>query len=156
MLIGLMFLKNQVVYIQFHPVTYMVKLNIEMTMASLVVRLAKGQSENDMALHDFGQSSSAPDKSQSHNTPRYSANPQRSFHLASATGVTSGHHKADSDEDFRGIHFRTDFHVVSEEVAVKDNSSKRSSKSSGELPRSVFGDETPLHKNRIEVSSQPV
>ncbi|KAF1966145.1 hypothetical protein BU23DRAFT_441513, partial [Bimuria novae-zelandiae CBS 107.79] len=47
MLIGLMFLKNQIVYIQFHPVTYMVKLNIEMTMASLVVRLARGQREND-------------------------------------------------------------------------------------------------------------
>ncbi|KAK7192619.1 hypothetical protein DPSP01_006560 [Paraphaeosphaeria sporulosa] len=156
MLIGLMFLKNQIVYIQFHPVTYMVKLNIEMTMASLVVRLARGQSENDMVLHDFGQSSSAPDKSQSNVNPRFSTNPQRSFHLASATGVTSGHQKAGSDEDFGGIHFRTDFHVISEEVPVKDSSSKRSSKSSGELPRSTFGDETPLHKNRFEIVTDQV
>ncbi|KAK7178250.1 hypothetical protein PSPO01_15706 [Paraphaeosphaeria sporulosa] len=155
MLIGLMFLRNQIVYIQFHPVTYMVKLNIEMTMASMVVRLAKGQSENDMALHGFGQSSSAPDKSQLNN-PRFSTDPQRSFHLTSATGVTSGHQKAGSDEDFGGIHFRTDFHVVSEEIVVKDNSSKRSSKSSGELPRSNFGDDTPLHKNRFEVSTNQV
>jgi hypothetical protein len=36
-----MFLQNQVVYIQFHPVTYMVKLNIEMSMASLITRIAK-------------------------------------------------------------------------------------------------------------------
>ncbi|KAL1597834.1 hypothetical protein SLS60_008321 [Paraconiothyrium brasiliense] len=156
MLIGLMFLKNQIVYIQFHPVTYMVKLNIEMTMASLVVRLAKGQSENDMALHDFGQSSSAPDKSQSHNNPRFSSNPQRSFHLASATGAKPGHRQADSDEDIRGIHFRTDFHVVSEEIVAKDSSSKRSSKSSGELPRSNFGDETPLHKNHFEIATNQV
>ncbi|KAF2022618.1 hypothetical protein EK21DRAFT_51040, partial [Setomelanomma holmii] len=48
LLIGLMFLKNGVVYVQFHPVVYMVKLNIEMSMASLVVRLAQGKPENDM------------------------------------------------------------------------------------------------------------
>ncbi|KAF2122241.1 hypothetical protein BDV96DRAFT_140645 [Lophiotrema nucula] len=56
MLIGLMFLKNQVVYVQFHPVAYMVKLNIEMSMASLVVRLARGKTENDMYLPDFPSS----------------------------------------------------------------------------------------------------
>ena len=36
-----MSLKNQVVYVQFHPVAYMVKLNIEMSMASLITKLAK-------------------------------------------------------------------------------------------------------------------
>ncbi|GJD04861.1 hypothetical protein ColKHC_13686 [Colletotrichum higginsianum] len=41
LLVGLMSLPNQVVYIQFHPVAYMVKLNIEMSMASLITRLAK-------------------------------------------------------------------------------------------------------------------
>ena len=35
-----MWLPNQVVYIQFHPVTYMVKLNIELSMASLITKLA--------------------------------------------------------------------------------------------------------------------
>lgn len=155
MLIGLMFLRNQIVYIQFHPVTYMVKLNIEMTMASLVVRLARGQSENDMDMHDFGQSSSVPDK-HSHVNPRFSTNQQRSFHLASATGAATGHQKNGSDNDFGGIHFRTDFHVISEELPTKDSSSKRSSKSSGELPRSNFGDETPLHKSRFEVATDQV
>ncbi|KAK2017158.1 hypothetical protein LZ32DRAFT_644583 [Colletotrichum eremochloae] len=43
MLIGLMSLPNQVVYVQFHPVAYMVKLNIEMSMASLITRLSKGR-----------------------------------------------------------------------------------------------------------------
>lgn len=42
MLIGLMSLKNPLVYIQFHPVTYMVKLNIEMTMAALITKIARG------------------------------------------------------------------------------------------------------------------
>lgn len=41
MLIGLMSLQNQVVYIQFHPVAYMVKLNIEMSMAGLITKLAR-------------------------------------------------------------------------------------------------------------------
>jgi hypothetical protein len=46
MLICLMFLKNQVVYIQFHPVTYIVKLNIEMSMASLITKIAKDTVED--------------------------------------------------------------------------------------------------------------
>ncbi|KAI9163851.1 hypothetical protein HJFPF1_05479 [Paramyrothecium foliicola] len=47
MLIGLMSFPNQIVYIQFHPVAYMVKLNIEMSMAKLITRLARRQ-DNDM------------------------------------------------------------------------------------------------------------
>lgn len=43
MLLGLMSLPNEVVYVQFHPVAYMVKLNIEMSMASLITRLATDQ-----------------------------------------------------------------------------------------------------------------
>ncbi|KFG80254.1 hypothetical protein MANI_011225 [Metarhizium anisopliae] len=43
LLIGLMSLPNQVVYIQFHPVAYMVKLNIEMSMADLITRLARSE-----------------------------------------------------------------------------------------------------------------
>jgi hypothetical protein len=46
MLICLMSLKNQVVYIQFHPVAYMVKLNIEMSMASLITKLARNSVED--------------------------------------------------------------------------------------------------------------
>lgn len=34
---------NQLVFTQFHPVAYMVKLNIEMSMASLIAQLAKTQ-----------------------------------------------------------------------------------------------------------------
>lgn len=41
LLIGLMSLPNQEVFILFHPVVYLSKLNIEMTMASLIVKLAR-------------------------------------------------------------------------------------------------------------------
>lgn len=41
MIIGLMHLSNPMVYTQFHPVAYMAKLNIEMTMASLIKKIAQ-------------------------------------------------------------------------------------------------------------------
>jgi hypothetical protein len=56
MLIGLMFLPNGMVYTQFHPVAYMVKLNIEMTMASLIKKIALASiSERDGVnpYHDY-------------------------------------------------------------------------------------------------------
>ncbi|PGH26762.1 hypothetical protein AJ80_01526 [Polytolypa hystricis UAMH7299] len=48
MLIGLMFMRNQLVYIMFHPVAYMVKLNVEMTMAALITKLARGSIHLDL------------------------------------------------------------------------------------------------------------
>ena len=41
LLIGLMSLPNQAVFMLFHPLVYTSKLNIEMTMASLIVKLAR-------------------------------------------------------------------------------------------------------------------
>ena len=46
MIIGLMFLPNQLVFMQFHPVAYTIKLNIEMTMAKLITKIATSK-END-------------------------------------------------------------------------------------------------------------
>lgn len=45
-----MFLPNPMVYIQFHPVTYVVKLNIEMGMASLIRKIAR--ESNIEELHE--------------------------------------------------------------------------------------------------------
>ena len=53
-----MFLRNPVVYVQFHPVVYLVKLNIEMSMASLITHVARGRAENDMYPEDHFDSSS--------------------------------------------------------------------------------------------------
>ncbi|SPO07010.1 uncharacterized protein DNG_09704 [Cephalotrichum gorgonifer] len=55
MLLGLMSLPNQVVYIQFHPVAYMVKLNIEMSMASLITRLAREQHTGFDSTHSHSR-----------------------------------------------------------------------------------------------------
>ena len=37
-----MSMKNQLVYIQFHPLAYTVKLNIELSMAALIAKLVRG------------------------------------------------------------------------------------------------------------------
>lgn len=146
-----MFLKNQIVYIQFHPVVYMVKLNIEMSMASLIVRLAKGKSENDAYSEEFG-SSTGPSNSQSDKRSRAKSNQNQfqSFQLTSAKGGGRSkiHSRNDSDESLGQIHRTTELNVVVEHVdKAKGSSEGSSSRSSHETPHSMFGDETPLHKN---------
>ena len=158
-----MFLKNQVVYVQFHPVVYMVKLNIEMSMASLVVRLAQGKPQNDMAPEQFHSST---DPTSQH---RRTGQPPASIQLTSrskrgVSGLRSpGLSKIDSDESLGGIECRTDLNVTVEHVEkgqpfVANHST--SSRSSREASRSVFdqhfGDETPLHKNHIRVMERAV
>lgn len=145
-----MFLKNQIVYIQFHPVVYMVKLNIEMSMASLIVRLAKGKTENDAYSEEFG-SSTGPSNSQSDRRSKAKPNQFQSFQLTSAKGPGRSkiHSRNDSDESLGQIHRTTELNVVVEHVDVDKlkGSSEGSSRSSHEAPYSMFGDETPLHKN---------
>ena len=46
MIIGMMFIRNQLVFMSFHPVAYLVKLNIEMSMANLIRKIATSR-END-------------------------------------------------------------------------------------------------------------
>ncbi len=146
LLIGLMFLKNPVVYIQFHPVVYMVKLNIEMSMASLIVQLAQGKPQNDMDPEAF-KSSTDP---HSHSRPGHynrSQNPQRdqvlSIQLSPRT--KKGDFTMSSkglDENMGGIERRTDLNVVVEQLNHPGAGSRRSS--SG-VAHSMFDDEIPLH-----------
>ncbi|KAF2125783.1 hypothetical protein P153DRAFT_323980 [Dothidotthia symphoricarpi CBS 119687] len=158
LLIGLMFLRNPVVYIQFHPVVYMVKLNIEMSMASLIVRLAQGKTENDMdpeAFHSSsGPATSHADKLSRKGRPK--AEQLQSFKLTSK-GLKSNnaHSRNDSDEGRGEIHCRTDLNVVSERIDMaKVDTEASSSRSSRETPRSMFGDETPLHKYNATIHAR--
>ncbi|KAF2621548.1 hypothetical protein BU25DRAFT_404372 [Macroventuria anomochaeta] len=155
LLIGLMFLKNQVVYVQFHPVVYMVKLNIEMSMASLIVRLAQGKTENDADPEDFG-SSTGPSNSHSDRRTKSKPNQFQSFQLTSAKGGIRSkiHSRNDSDESLGHIHRTTELNVVVEHVDKLKDSSEGSSRSSHETPQSMFGDETPLHKNNIRITGK--
>ncbi|KAF2827110.1 hypothetical protein CC86DRAFT_24194 [Ophiobolus disseminans] len=154
LLIGLMFLKNQVVYIQFHPVVYIVKLNIEMSMASLVVRLAQGKPENDMYPEEFHSSSNHPTGPQSH--LRSGNHAQRvqiqSIQMKSNRGRNDVLNGNDSDESLGGIHCQTDLNVVVERVEPKKG--EGSSRSSQEAPYSVFDDDYPLHKEKMQANAR--
>ncbi|GAB7355185.1 hypothetical protein MBLNU459_g5743t2 [Dothideomycetes sp. NU459] len=56
LIIGTMSLKNSFVYMQFHPLAYIVKLNIEMSMAELIASVSRS-SNNAVASYDHtGQS----------------------------------------------------------------------------------------------------
>lgn len=149
-----MFLKNQVVYIQFHPVVYMVKLNIEMSMASLIVRLAQGKADNDATPGGF-DSSTGPSNSQSDRQSRAKPSQFQSFQLTSAKGGRSKFHsRNDSEESLGQIHRTTELNVVVEHVDKFKESSEGSSRSSHETPHSMFGDEAPLHKNNIQITGK--
>lgn len=95
-----MSLKNQVVFVQFHPVAYMVKLNIEMSMASLITKLARNSvadRNNEFVI-----------ESSSHNQSHIATQ-----HTQSAIGMRSGVHTSavgkmrtahdDLEADFQGI-----------------------------------------------------
>jgi hypothetical protein len=155
LLIGLMFLKNQVVYVQFHPVVYMVKLNIEMSMASLVVRLAQGKSANDMDPEPF-HSSTDPN---THSRSAHISHQPQAIHMSSRAkrggGLKSpGLSKVDSDDsgEMGGIQRRTELNITVEDrrdyVDRKDFPMDGSSRSSNEAP-TMFEDDTPLHKNNV-------
>ncbi|EEU41714.1 uncharacterized protein NECHADRAFT_87702 [Fusarium vanettenii 77-13-4] len=118
MLIGLMSLPNQVVYIQFHPVAYMVKLNIEMSMASLITRLARGENADEyypsMSRSNHGASGHDNSHSRTGNSPWANGNV---VHMINRSKVAAG----DSDEEAvgpigragpgAGIHRRKDIEV---------------------------------------------
>jgi hypothetical protein len=153
-----MFLKNPVVYVQFHPVVYMVKLNIEMSMASLVVRLAQGKLQNDMDPEAFHSSTDPKSHSRSGHLNQSQNDQVKSIQLSSRTKKggssmmrSAGLSQIDSDEDLGGIECRTDLTVVVESI---DHKGAESPKSSNEIAHSVFGDEVPLHKNDVRVNDR--
>ncbi|KEY75038.1 hypothetical protein S7711_01372 [Stachybotrys chartarum IBT 7711] len=62
LIIAMMSLDNTFVYMQFHPLAYIVKLNIEMSMATLIAKIAKSTGTSDHAI------GSSYDRSRSHGT----------------------------------------------------------------------------------------
>ncbi|KAK1512415.1 uncharacterized protein CCOS01_14655 [Colletotrichum costaricense] len=127
MLIGLMSLPNQVVYIQFHPVAYMVKLNIEMSMASLITRLAKDQDSgfrfNSLSYsqgHSRGHRTNPTGLDNGHNG-HHETGGLKSFHRASVGAVPEDRNLEAIREARTGIHRRVDVEVRVESHSPKSN-----------------------------------
>jgi len=131
-----MSLKNQVVYTQFHPVAYTVKLNIEMSMASLITKLAR----NSVAARN---NEFLGDTSTSHN-PSHTATHQ-SFGLRSGvhSSAVGKQGKEGTADDFQGIRTFKEVNVKVE--AVPERNERSGSSDSG--VESGFDGRTGLNRN---------
>ncbi|KAK6840468.1 hypothetical protein PG990_007318 [Apiospora arundinis] len=112
-LIGLMFLPNPVVYIQFHPVTYLTKLNIEMSVANLIARLARNGQTSDQ----FRSSSYNNTGPRTHNgNPQFGNEQDLALKSFTKSRIRSDPNDNDSDDGVNnqmgGIHKRLEYEVT--------------------------------------------
>jgi hypothetical protein len=119
MLIGLMSLPNQVVYMQFHPVAYMVKLNIELSMANLIRKIAK--STVDSRNMEFrGEEYSLQD--QTLRAGQTKSQLKSGNHASASVNISTGPAKAVGD-DFGGIRTTSEVCVEVDNVTSFDKDS---------------------------------
>jgi len=119
MLIGLMSLPNQVVYMQFHPIAYMVKLNIEMTMANLIRKIARA-TVDDRNMEYRGEEYSL--QGQTHSTREAKSQLKSGNHTSASANISTVPAKAVGD-DFDGIRTTVEVCVNAENVPSVDGQS---------------------------------
>lgn len=131
MLIGLMSLPNQIVFTQFHPVAYLVKLNIEMAMASLITKVARATGIGDDGNKPPNESSGTRSR---HDVMRtlHDENDNiamKSFHTAAAAGPDE-FDQQDRDQrnvSSKGIQRRVDIRVESASTSEADIDAEKGS-----------------------------
>src|SRR6266487_2423649 len=119
MIIGLMSLKNQLVYIQFHPLTYIVKLNIEMTMASLITKLSRGVPKD--ATPDQVRFISITGSLDAHATSISQGGSQGDSKNSTSTGNDLVAIDFAERVQVKGIHTQTDIDITVEEYKPSDS-----------------------------------
>ncbi|KAF1919894.1 hypothetical protein BDU57DRAFT_443258 [Ampelomyces quisqualis] len=103
MIIGAMSIPNSFVYIQFHPLAYLVKLNIEMTMANLIKRIAisasrrKGQNSIAFEFKSWSNLSTSGNKS------AHLSNVFSNHELGSIVSYTARGESSDGTQGFQPI-----------------------------------------------------
>jgi hypothetical protein len=130
MLICLMSLKNQVVYIQFHPVAYMVKLNIEMSMSSLITKIARNSVEarnNEFMV----QNSSSHNHSHFHTSHIQSKAAIGLQPGVNASAVSKMRGAAEERQSFEGIRTLKEVDATVESVQVPQTVWRKSESDSG-------------------------
>ncbi|KAK8055636.1 hypothetical protein PG993_000863 [Apiospora rasikravindrae] len=110
-LVVLLSLPNEMVYIQFHPCAYLVKLHIEMTMASLITRLARGQPDNDFE-DEYGLSSQSQRQRNTYanylNGPQWSGAKDIEMVATAVGNPSSNSHNSHSKDNSTTSQTRTD------------------------------------------------
>ncbi|KAI2776514.1 hypothetical protein F4815DRAFT_449188 [Daldinia loculata] len=118
MLICLMSHPNPIVFVQFHPVAYMVKLNIEMSMATLITKLAReaGLGDEETNDHDvslsYAKNRSQVGRSGIHHSHHNDAVLMNTYHTTTVEGRGS-EEDFEGMKDINGIHRRVDVRIES-------------------------------------------
>lgn len=145
LIIGTMFLKNGAVFLQFHPVAYIVKLKIELSMTNLIRRISQ---EAVRDISGSGETSSMVRSRREFGVPGTDHNDAH---------ISAGKHGEDMEhalEELGQIHQKREY-TVQVSSAVKPpgghghdgRSSSTSTKDGNEYPMKTdaASDETPLH-----------
>lgn len=125
------------VYVQFHPLVYILKLHIELNMADLIAKIVKMENggsypsgSNPVAGYG-GKSGGAGQTGTAGTTPHNGADP-RGFHMA--TLITANRDFADDEpQDAKGIH-KTVETVIQRQGGIEEDAASRSS-STAELQK---------------------
>ncbi|RKL08436.1 hypothetical protein BFJ71_g1723 [Fusarium oxysporum] len=127
-LIGLMSLPSKLVYLQFHPVAYLIKLFIEMNMADLIAKVAREPNHNAIGRHSQGYTGGYR---LSMNRPPVFARPNIvhvSTRKSSVLEVEVAHNMYPSNE---GIHVTVETAVTRKSLDKGDDSTSQSSLTRG-------------------------
>ncbi|KAI0155218.1 hypothetical protein GGR57DRAFT_511669 [Xylariaceae sp. FL1272] len=125
LLIGLMWLPNGVVFIQFHPVVYMVKLNIELSMANLILRLAQGREDADFRDGLSHSNGNAHSNGQRHLSKYHGDIALKSFHRATVKAERLDSDSEKSADGENGINKTVDFHVTVSDAQPRECASRQ-------------------------------
>ncbi|KAL6925223.1 hypothetical protein FSST1_002497 [Fusarium sambucinum] len=147
LLIAMMSLPNDIVYVQFHPLAYLVKLHIEMNMADLIIKVVKASNGNGYDYSGSKSGNTQP-KQKSSNKPGKSHVPSAMFIGGNLTFCQAGDDDIEMNRMEGGIQKTTRTEV---EVVVKNrpsDSDDRDVPSDGESMR-------PLRNGNIYTVPEP-
>ncbi|KAH8203037.1 hypothetical protein TruAng_002765 [Truncatella angustata] len=168
LIIAMMSLENTFVYMQFHPLAYIVKLNIEMSMAELIVKVAKARNQANIDAdgpvleNDIGHSSeqtksrsrvgaTALSKRDRWSGDRYGISEARANGIELADIARSGSDSIapeDEREGDRNIYTTHEVHVEFEKASQKSENSASPSFYEGNGPKRDEEDTRPLNAGK--------
>ncbi|RFN48698.1 hypothetical protein FIE12Z_7017 [Fusarium flagelliforme] len=147
LLIAMMSLPNDIVYVQFHPLAYLVKLHIEMNMADLIIKVVKASNGNGYDYSGSKSGSTQP-KQKSGNKLGKGHIPSAMFIGGNLTFVQAGDDDIEMNNLEGGIQktTRTEVEVVVKQTRASDSDDRDGSDS---------GSARALRKNNVYTVPEP-
>ncbi|KPM40515.1 hypothetical protein AK830_g6032 [Neonectria ditissima] len=114
-LIGLASLKSNLVYMSFHPICYLFKLQIEMQMAELVTKIVRASNNHGNASHRLSTGGKSRNDDVS-GKPKFSHSLSKghssTFRGGNTTQIEVGDRDSDLDDGGNGVHSRAGEHGI--------------------------------------------